>query len=256
MALPRSDDVRSLVDGTARGARLPGLLRDRFFTNHSMLGLRRTAGARSPAAAARTFRRCSAPRGAGAPGRTRRLARPHGRRSGGSRPSGARAISTPPSSRRARRGRFRLSRIPRTRSGRSSPPSSRPQTRPFSTPTRLMLPRRPSNRSSWNYRSPGCGVYADRPSITYSLNRLQRLEPPASTASRSTAPPTSRPRHVIRVIEYEHPKVTFASLAAAARAGRMGSSGRPHSRGRGRATASTRTALTRACGPPPRSCDV
>ena len=63
------------------------------------------------------------------------------------------------------------------------------------------------------------------------------------------------PSAVIRVLEYEHPKVTFASLAAAARARAHGSSGRPPSRGRGRATASTRTAWPRACGPLPLRCD-
>ena len=81
-----------------------------------------------------------------------------------------------------------------------------------------LLPERPSNRSSWNYRSPGCGVYADRPSITYSLNRLQRLDAPAEYCVTLNRTADIAPSAVIRVLEYEHPKVTFASLAAAARA--------------------------------------
>jgi predicted NAD/FAD-binding protein len=81
-----------------------------------------------------------------------------------------------------------------------------------------LLPQRESNRSSWNYRSPGCGVHADRPSITYSLNRLQRLDAGPEycvTLNRTSDIAASA---VVRVLEYEHPKVTFASLEAAARA--------------------------------------
>ena len=81
-----------------------------------------------------------------------------------------------------------------------------------------LLPGRSSNRSSWNYRSPGCGVYADRPSITYSLNRLQRLETPTEYCVTLNRTADIDPSAVIRTLEYEHPQVTFASLAAAARA--------------------------------------
>jgi len=85
-----------------------------------------------------------------------------------------------------------------------------------------LLPDNPSSRSSWNYRSPGCGVYADRPSITYSLNRLQRLDAPAEYCVTLNRTADIDPATVIRVLEYEHPKVTFASLAAAARARAQG----------------------------------
>ncbi len=81
-----------------------------------------------------------------------------------------------------------------------------------------LLPTRPSNRSSWNYHSPGCGVYADRPSITYSLNRLQRLDTTAEYCVTLNRTADIDPAAVIRTLEYEHPQVTFASLAAAARA--------------------------------------
>jgi predicted NAD/FAD-binding protein len=81
-----------------------------------------------------------------------------------------------------------------------------------------LLPERESNRSSWNYRSPGCGVHADRPSITYSLNRLQRLDAGREYCVTLNRTPDIAPSAVVRVLEYEHPKVTFASLAAAARA--------------------------------------
>jgi predicted NAD/FAD-binding protein len=85
-----------------------------------------------------------------------------------------------------------------------------------------LLPARPSNRSSWNYRSPGCGVYADRPSVTYSLNRLQRLEAADEHCVTLNRTSDIAPGAVIRVLTYEHPKVTFASLAAATRARTLG----------------------------------
>src|SRR6478735_10683789 len=63
-----------------------------------------------------------------------------------------------------------------------------------------LLPDRPSNRSSWNYRSPGCGVYADRPSITYSLNRLQRLDASAEYCVTLNRTADSERDAVIRVV--------------------------------------------------------
>jgi predicted NAD/FAD-binding protein len=81
-----------------------------------------------------------------------------------------------------------------------------------------LLPERQSNRSSWNYRSPGCGVYADRPSITYSLNRLQRLDTSVEYCVTLNRTPEIERGALIRTLEYEHPQVTFASLAAAVRA--------------------------------------
>jgi len=91
-----------------------------------------------------------------------------------------------------------------------------------------LLPRRPSDRSSWNYQSPGCGVYAPAPSLTYSLNRLQKLDTPVEHCVTLNRTDEIDPRTVLRVIEYEHPRVTFASLRAAERA---------HSWGVGRRTA-------------------
>ncbi len=38
-----------------------------------------------------------------------------------------------------------------------------------------LLPTRRAIRSSWNYRSPGCGVLAPNATVTYSSNRLQGL---------------------------------------------------------------------------------
>ena len=81
-----------------------------------------------------------------------------------------------------------------------------------------LLPRRASDRSSWNYQSPGCGVHATRPSLTYSLNRLQKLDTTVEHCVTLNRTDEIDPAAVIRVIGYEHPRVTFASLAAAERA--------------------------------------
>ena len=81
-----------------------------------------------------------------------------------------------------------------------------------------LLPRRTSDRSSWNYQSPGCGVHAARPSLTYSLNRLQRLDSTVEHCVTLNRTNENDPSTVIRVIDYEHPRVTFASLTAAERA--------------------------------------
>lgn len=80
-----------------------------------------------------------------------------------------------------------------------------------------LLPRRGSDRSSWNYQSPGCGVYAAAPSLTYSLNRLQKLNAEAEHCVTLNRTGAIDPSTVIRVFEYEHPRVTFASLLAAER---------------------------------------
>jgi len=85
------------------------------------------------------------------------------------------------------------------------------------TDARLM-PRRISDRSSWNYQSPGCGVHAARPSLTYSLNRLQKLDTPVEYCVTLNRTDEIDPAAVISIIDYEHPRVTFASLAAAERA--------------------------------------
>lgn len=79
-----------------------------------------------------------------------------------------------------------------------------------------MLPVRPSDRSSWNYQSPGCGVLAALPSLTYYANRLQKLDAREHFCVTLNRTPEIDPRAIIRVIEYAHPQMTFESLAAAA----------------------------------------
>ncbi len=80
-----------------------------------------------------------------------------------------------------------------------------------------LLPRRASDRSSWNYLSPGCGIQAAKPSLTYSLNRLQRLATAAEYCVTLNRTDEIAEAERIRVVDYEHPSMTFASLAAAER---------------------------------------
>jgi predicted NAD/FAD-binding protein len=84
------------------------------------------------------------------------------------------------------------------------------------------VPARHSDRSAWNYQSPGCGVLAERPSLTYSLNRLQKLETETEYCVTLNRTDEIDEASVIRVIDYEHPRTTFASLAAAERARSFG----------------------------------
>jgi predicted NAD/FAD-binding protein len=81
-----------------------------------------------------------------------------------------------------------------------------------------LLPHRPSNRASWNYQSPGCGKDAGRPTLTYSLNRLQKLDSPVEHCVTLNRTDEIDPSSVIDVVACEHPRVTFESLAAAERA--------------------------------------
>jgi len=84
------------------------------------------------------------------------------------------------------------------------------------------VPTRRSDRSSWNYQSPGCGVLAERPSLTYSLNRLQKLETETEYCVTLNRTEEIDEASVIRMIDYEHPRTTLASLVAAERARSFG----------------------------------
>jgi predicted NAD/FAD-binding protein len=78
------------------------------------------------------------------------------------------------------------------------------------------LPLRSGDRAAWNYQSPGCGVHAAQPTLTYSLNRLQRLAPDREYCVTLNRTDEIDPQAVIRVFEDTHPQTTFESLAAQA----------------------------------------
>jgi predicted NAD/FAD-binding protein len=78
-----------------------------------------------------------------------------------------------------------------------------------------LLPRRGA-RASWNYRLGDCVAANGHPTITYYLNRLQRLDTDEHycvTLNRTDEIDEAR---VIRRIPYEHPLYTFDSLRAQA----------------------------------------
>jgi predicted NAD/FAD-binding protein len=81
---------------------------------------------------------------------------------------------------------------------------------------RSVLPRRASTVAAWNYQLPSCDGHApdDRPTMTYSMNRLQGLEtdaPLAVTLNRGTDLDESL---VIARHHFSHPRYTHRSLAA------------------------------------------
>ncbi|MER7698817.1 MULTISPECIES: FAD-dependent oxidoreductase [unclassified Streptomyces] len=80
-----------------------------------------------------------------------------------------------------------------------------------------LLPRARGARASWNYLMPSCAADADRVTVSYDMNRLQRLDAPDTfvvtlNGADRIAPDTVRARMV-----YEHPVHTPESVAAQSR---------------------------------------
>jgi len=83
------------------------------------------------------------------------------------------------------------------------------------------LPKRGATRSSWNYHLADCRSESSRPTMTYYLNRLQRLDEPLHycvTLNRGAE--ISEDRVITRML-YEHPQYTFESLSAQAELPRL-----------------------------------
>jgi len=79
-----------------------------------------------------------------------------------------------------------------------------------------LLPRRRAARASWNFARNDCGVSNSRPTITYYLNRLQRLEAERDYCVTLNRGDEIAPETVIARMTYEHPVYTLESLAAQA----------------------------------------
>ena len=77
-----------------------------------------------------------------------------------------------------------------------------------------LLPRRPGDRAAWNYRSEHCGASSPRPTVTYSMNRLQGLGGPGEILVTLNRTAEIDPTAIIRLIDDAHPQMTFESLAA------------------------------------------
>jgi predicted NAD/FAD-binding protein len=80
-----------------------------------------------------------------------------------------------------------------------------------------LLPRAPGSRAAWNYQVTDCRSPSGRPTVTYYLNKLQKLDEPEHYCVTLNRDDRIAEDRVIRRIEYAHPLYTFDSLAAQAR---------------------------------------
>jgi len=76
------------------------------------------------------------------------------------------------------------------------------------------LPRRRAARASWNYQLADCRAPSERPTMTYYLNRLQRLDEAEHYCVTLNRGAEIREDRVIARMLYEHPLYTFESLRA------------------------------------------
>lgn len=77
-----------------------------------------------------------------------------------------------------------------------------------------LLPRAPRARASWNYLMPACSADADRVTVSYDMNRLQRLDAPESFVVTLNGADRVDPDLVRARMVYEHPVFTVESVAA------------------------------------------
>jgi len=77
-----------------------------------------------------------------------------------------------------------------------------------------LLPRRRAARASWNVARSDCARANGRPTVTYYLNRLQRLESDRDYCVTLNRTDDVAPESVIARMTYEHPVYTLESLAA------------------------------------------
>ena len=76
------------------------------------------------------------------------------------------------------------------------------------------LPRRVSARGSWNYQLRDCGKPVGSPTMTYYLNKLQRLDEDEHYCVTLNRTAEIDPAKVIRRMSYRHPLVTQESMRA------------------------------------------
>ena len=74
------------------------------------------------------------------------------------------------------------------------------------------LPRRVSTRGSWNYQLRDCGCDDGRPTMTYYLNKLQRLDEDEHYCVTLNRTAEIDPARIIRRLSYRHPLVTLESM--------------------------------------------
>lgn len=79
-----------------------------------------------------------------------------------------------------------------------------------------VLPRAASAHSSWNVRLAACGDDQTKPTMTYLLNRLQRLDGDEQCCVTLNETRAIDPARIVCTIQYDHPQMTLASIAAQA----------------------------------------
>jgi predicted NAD/FAD-binding protein len=79
-----------------------------------------------------------------------------------------------------------------------------------------LLPRSPHARASWNYRLPQCAGGGAGVQVSYSMNRLQRLDEPVDYVVTLNGGDEIDERAVIARMSYTHPVYTVESVAAQA----------------------------------------
>ncbi|MFI8006862.1 NAD(P)/FAD-dependent oxidoreductase [Streptomyces sp. NPDC086010] len=80
-----------------------------------------------------------------------------------------------------------------------------------------LLPRSRGAAASWNYLMPSCAADADRVTVSYDMNRLQRLDAPERFVVTLNGADRVDPDLVRARMVYEHPVFTPESVAAQAR---------------------------------------
>ncbi|MCX4678402.1 FAD-dependent oxidoreductase [Streptomyces sp. NBC_01433] len=80
-----------------------------------------------------------------------------------------------------------------------------------------LLPRSRGARASWNYLMPSCTADSDRVTVSYDMNRLQRLDAPDTFVVTLNGADRVDPDRVRARMVYEHPVYTPESVAAQAR---------------------------------------
>ncbi len=79
---------------------------------------------------------------------------------------------------------------------------------------RRFLPRRPGERSAWNYQAARCGELPPVATVTYSANRLQRLTADEEYCITLNRRAEIDPAAILSVHDDEHPQMTIESHAA------------------------------------------
>jgi predicted NAD/FAD-binding protein len=76
------------------------------------------------------------------------------------------------------------------------------------------LPRRVATRTSWNYQLRDCGSPAGSPTMTYYLNKLQRLQEDEHYCVTLNRTAEIDPARILARFSYRHPLVTLESMRA------------------------------------------